>query len=275
MVNCAALPPSLIETELFGHERGAFTDAREARAGLVETADRGTLFLDEIAELDQAGQAKLLTIFEHGWIRRVRGARRIEVDVRIICATNRNLDEFTRAGAFRADLYYRCCGFPIRLAPLRQEPSRIPGIVDRLLRLIGCRMEATDGPRVKGVDPQALAVLTAHPWPGNTRQLHHALLRAVLTCKGELLGPADLPTDILGKSATASKLDSPGDPGLGRVAQRYQPPANPAEECWNIVAVLHENRGHRKRAARDLGMSRQVLWERIRYYRIEESEWAS
>jgi DNA-binding NtrC family response regulator len=270
-VNCATLPPSLIEAELFGTIRGAFTDAKESRAGLAETAAGGTLFLDEIAELPQAEQSKLLTLVEDGWIRRVGCTHRIAVDVRIICATSRNLAELIANRGFREDLYYRCCGLRIRIPPLRHRREQVPAIVRHLLPEIRERQGFYGGDPSMQIEPEALDVLCAHPWPGNIRQLAHALTLAVLNARGAPIRPEHIQEDLLLLPTTPPG----GGRGPGREAKRYVAPADPSEERRSIIAALQQTRGNKTRAAHALGMSRQVLWERIRTHRITDAEWAA
>jgi DNA-binding NtrC family response regulator len=269
-VNCATLPPTLIEAELFGTVRGAYTDARESRAGLVEAANGGTLFLDEIAEIPVAEQSKLLTLVEEGWIRRVGSTPRISVDVRIVCATSRDLGGLIASHAFREDLYFRCCGMRIRIPPLRERGEQVGTVVLHLLGEIRERQGLPAGAPEERVTAAAMEFLRAHPWPGNVRQLTHALTVAVLNAGPRPVTPRDVPEELL-------VLPGAPGPGEGRRGgsrkERYLAPADPHEERRGIVAALRQTGGNRTRAARLLGMSRQVLWERLRSHRIAQAEW--
>ncbi len=271
-VNLSTINPNLIEAELFGHERGAYTDAREARAGLVESANGSTLFLDEIADLPIDQQPKLLALFEESWIRRVGGTCQTRVDVRIICATSQDLADLIRQGRFRQDLYYRCCGLLIQLPPLRARRKQLPAIIRHILWR---QLSSTSRRDVPSVDPEVTAILSAHEWPGNIRHLGHVLSLAALNSDGMTIRPEHLPEELLlGHEAGpycsngARTEVSPGKPG-----PRYKAPEDPDEERSNILRALVRSGGNKTQAARLLGMSRQVLWERIRLYRIRDGEW--
>jgi DNA-binding NtrC family response regulator len=188
-ITCSALPEALLESELFGHERGAFTGADRQKRGLLETADGGTVFLDEIGEMVPALQAKLLRFLEEKTFRRVGGSVDIHVDVRVVAATNRKLDEEVRAGRFREDLFYRLHVFPILIPPLRQRLEDIPELTRHFLT----RIAAEEGKRMRGVDAPALALLSAFRWPGNVRQLENAIFRAVVLADGEEIGVNEFP----------------------------------------------------------------------------------
>jgi transcriptional regulator with GAF, ATPase, and Fis domain len=180
-VNCAALPSSLVESELFGHEKGAFTGATSARAGRFELADGGTLFLDEVGELAPETQAKLLRVLENGEFERVGAVRSRKVDVRLIAATNRPLEQAVRGGSFRADLYYRLSTFPITLPPLRERPEDIPLLTWELIH----RRRHELNRRVRRVPESAMQALCRYPWPGNIRELGNVIERALILSPGE------------------------------------------------------------------------------------------
>ncbi len=192
-VNCAALPEHLLESELFGHEAGAFTDARERKPGLMEQADKGVLFLDEISSMPLVMQAKLLRALEEGAIRRVGGTKMIPVDVQIIAASNRDLKKMIAAGEFREDLYFRLKVVDLNLPPLRERKEDIPALVGHFIRDAGRRM----GRPIEGITPRALDALLAYSWPGNIRELKHVIERAVLLCDDDQIDLAHLPHDIL------------------------------------------------------------------------------
>jgi Response regulator containing CheY-like receiver, AAA-type ATPase, and DNA-binding domains len=192
-VNCAALPEHLLESELFGHEAGAFTDARERKPGLMEQADKGVLFLDEISSMPLVMQAKLLRALEEGAIRRLGGTKMIPVDVQIIAASNRDLKKMIAAGEFREDLYFRLKVVDLNLPPLRERKEDIPALVGHFIREAGRRM----GRPIEGITPRALDALLAYHWPGNIRELKHVIERAVLLCDDDQIDLAHLPHDIL------------------------------------------------------------------------------
>ena len=200
-INCSALPDTLIETELFGHEKGAFTDAREARAGHIELAHSGTLFLDEIATLGLPLQSKLLRVLEDRTVTRIGGKTAKKIDFRLIAATNEELEEMVQAGRFREDLYYRINVVPILLPPLRERPEDIPILVDHFLRLY---CTANNVP-LKHIDPEVLEVLEQDEWPGNVRELENLIQRLVLMADGPTIKMRHLPQRILYNSATSQE----------------------------------------------------------------------
>ncbi|RMG90339.1 MAG: sigma-54-dependent Fis family transcriptional regulator, partial [Candidatus Dadabacteria bacterium] len=187
-VNCAAIPGSLLESELFGHEPGAFTDARRPKEGLLEAADGGTVFLDEVGDMDPGLQAKLLRFLETRRFRRVGGVREARVDVRVIAATNRDLREAIRERGFREDLYYRLNVFPIHVPPLRERPEDVLPLAQHFLEEFARRFHRP----VSAISPEAQARLRAYPWPGNVREVRNLMERLAITCRGRQLGPEDL-----------------------------------------------------------------------------------
>ena len=188
-VNCAALQENLLESELFGHEKGAFTSADKQRIGRFEQADGGTLFLDEVGELPMAAQVKLLRAIQEGEVEPVGGRKTVKVDVRIISATNRNLIDDVKSGRFREDLFYRLHVFPIAVPPLRERAEDIPDLVRHFL----ARIAAEEGKRVRAISGEALALLSRHRWPGNVRQLENAVFRAVVMAEGDSIGVDEFP----------------------------------------------------------------------------------
>lgn len=191
-INCAALPDTMIESELFGHEAGAFTGAQKKKPGLIEIADSGILFLDEISSTKQEMQAKLLRVLDEKKFRRVGGVKEISVDVQIIAASNRNLPAMIEEGTFREDLYYRLKVVDLHLPPLRERIVDLPALTGNFIRQINLRV----GGIVEGITPRALDALKAHPWPGNIRELRHVVERAILFCDEENIDLAHLPPDI-------------------------------------------------------------------------------
>jgi DNA-binding NtrC family response regulator len=256
VVNCAAIPESLFESELFGHEKGAFTGADRRRIGRFEAADGGTLFLDEVGELAPGSQAKLLRAIETSTFEPVGAARSVRVDVRILAATNRDLAAEIPRGAFRKDLYYRLNVVDVRVPPLRERPSDIPVLVSAFLAEVAARQ----GRPVPDLDPQAIAALAAHDYPGNVRELQHALERAVALARGGAIRVEHLPDDIAART-TANAADAAATPAqtivpLGEAVEQF--------EQQYIRKALEKAGGHRGRAAAILGISRKSLWERLR-----------
>jgi two-component system, NtrC family, response regulator AtoC len=255
VVDCTALPEALFESELFGHERGAFTGAATSRRGLLEIADGSTCFLDEVGELPRALQAKLLRVLQERVIRRVGGNEPIPVDVRIIAATNRDLKKLVEDGAVREDLYYRLNVAPIAVPPLRERRSDIPLLAQHFLE----KYARAAGRSTTGFARETLAVLGRHGWPGNVRELEHAVERAVALSSAPLILPDDLPADVRG----------PGE-ATGPVA----PPARlTLEELkhWYVARVLDDVGGNKARAAEQLGIDRRTLY-RILARESEETE---
>ena len=204
-VNCGAIPENLVESTLFGHEKGAFTGATEKHIGKFVEASGGTLFLDEVGELPPAAQVKLLRAIQEGEVDPVGGRKPVKVDVRIISATNRNLIADAKSGRFREDLFYRLHVFPITVPPLRERPEDIPDLVRHFL----VRFAAEEGKRIRAVAAEALALLNAHPWPGNVRQLENAVFRAVVLADGDEIGASEFPQLAL-HSANAGTGDRAG-----------------------------------------------------------------
>jgi len=251
-IHCSTLPETLLESELFGHEPGAFTDARQRKPGLVEMAAGGTVFLDEIGEISQALQVKLLQFLEERVFKRLGGTDEIQLDVRIIAATNRDLEQAVQEKAFRADLYYRLTVLPVRLPPLRERQGDLPLLVDHFISL--CNRQF--GKRVAGIGRDALARLEAHDWPGNVRELKNVVERATLLSEGERLTADDV---------------------LTLPAQQPPPPAYtlPPEgidlrhlERDLVRQALQRTGGNRTHAARLLGLSRHQL--RYRLEKLDE-----
>ncbi len=249
-VNCAALPEGLLESELFGHEKGAFTGAVRQHLGRFEQAQGGTILLDEIGEIPMATQARLLRVLESGEIVRVGGRETIHVDVRVIAATNRDLRREVKAGRFREDLYYRLNVFEIPLPPLRDRIEDVPLLADHLVRRLAERHHRD----VRGVTPAALEALMRFPWPGNVRELEHVLERAVILCPGTEITEVRLPALPVEEGEEAEGgLDAGG--ALPDAVDRY--------ERRLIVDALRQEAGVQARAARRLGISRSNLNYRI------------
>ncbi|MHA7838206.1 MAG: sigma-54 interaction domain-containing protein [bacterium] len=252
-LNCGALSPGLIESELFGHERGSFTGADRRRPGLFEYADGGTLFLDEITEMPLDLQVKLLRVLESGQVRRVGGERAIDVDVRVIAATNRDPEKAAADGRLREDLLYRLLVFPVELPPLRQRREDVVLIARHYLDLFN-RQEELD----KSLTEDALEVLQTHAWPGNVRELRNALERAFILADEEISG-SGFPIEPLRASSRAGSEE--GDIGV-----RVGMPTAEAERRL-ILATLDRLQGDKKRAAKTLGISLKTLYNRLGVYR--------
>ncbi|AHF92186.1 transcriptional regulator containing GAF, AAA-type ATPase, and DNA binding domains [Opitutaceae bacterium TAV1] len=252
-VNCAALPESIIESELFGHEKGAFTGALALRKGRFELAHTGTLFLDEIGEISMATQAKLLRVLQEGVFERVGGAQPIKVDVRVITATNRNLEEMIEQGKFRLDLYYRINVFPIYVPPLRERRSDLLELSDHFLE----KYSRQNGKRVVRISTPAIDMLMAYHWPGNVRELENIIERAVLLAQDGVIHGYHLPPTL--QTAESSGTASP---------QTLQETLD-AVEREMIVEALKSSRGVMARAARQLGITERTMGLRVKTLAIE------
>ncbi len=256
-INCSALPNNLLEDELFGHEKGAFTDARQAKKGLFEMADGGTFFLDEIGEMSQALQPKLLRILEGEPFRRVGGTREIRTDVRILAATNRNLAAMVEQGSFRKDLYYRLKVMEIHLPPVRERMADVPALVTHFVRLHSREM----GKPAEAVTEGALQMLMSYSWPGNIREIRNVMERAVILANGRPIGRADLPLELCKAAVSESFKEiaaSSADLTLSDLEREH------------IMNTLRRLDGNKSLAARRLGISRSTLNEKLKRYREEE-----
>jgi len=255
--NCSAIVETLFESEFFGHTRGAFTGAHEAKSGLFELADGGTLFLDEIGELPAAMQAKLLRVVEYGEVQRVGAGQPRRVDVRVIAATNRDLAGEAAAGRFRQDLYYRLNVVEIMLPPLRERREDIRYLVASFIKEFA---KSFDKPLV-GISPGAERLLTQAPWPGNVRELRNTLERACMLCDGRILSDRDV-LAALGRQA-ASAPASAAASGAALAETVATPPVRVALDRERIEQVLAQVGGNRSAAARMLGVSRRALYRRL------------
>jgi two-component system, NtrC family, response regulator AtoC len=257
-VNCGAIPDGLLETELFGHVRGAFTDAREDRKGLFREAQGGTLFLDEVGELPLGVQVKLLRVLQEREVRPVGGVESFSLDVRIVAATVRDLGEEVAAGRFREDLFYRLNVVPIRLTPLRERPEDIPLLVEHFLDRINGKL----GTRVQEIGPQVMKLLMEYPWPGNVRELENVVERAIVLSDSNRVTLRSLPEQILGvqKEGVEPQWNPKGDLSVKR-AQR-------AMEQSFIGQALEKTGGNRTAAAKLLEMSHRSLLYKIKEYGI-------
>ena len=260
VIDCAAIPEALQESELFGHERGAFTGAIATKKGLFEEAHGGTLFLDEVAELAPGLQAKLLRALQDGEIRRVGGTKTLHVDARVIAATNRDLAAEVREGAFREDLFYRLNVFPIFLPPLRERREDLPLLVDHFLD----RLAQESGRPPKRLSPEALRAMMAYPWPGNVRELEHALERAALLSEGETITDRHLPPEILAPKDELTVILPDSAAGFKETIAHLIRDA----EVRLIRRALAQSGGNRTEAARLLGISRRALLYKLSEYNL-------
>ncbi len=288
-VNCAALPEPLLESELFGHERGAFTGATSQRIGRFEQAHGGTLFLDEIGDMSPATQTKMLRVLQSGTFERVGGNQTLQVDVRILAATNQDLERAVAEKRFREDLFYRLNVVRVRLPPLRERPGDVPLLAGYFLQ----RLARKRGQPPKALAPEALALLERHPWPGNVRELENALEHASVMAKGDTILPADLPATVRTAArpaaavpgatpapapAAAAPTPAPGEGGespaelaarLFAWARRHpEGRVMEAVERELVVQALKEAGGNQVRAARLLGITRATLRKRIERFGI-------
>ncbi len=254
-LHCAALAESLLESELFGHERGAFTGAAARREGRFEQADGGTLFLDEIGEISPSIQVKLLRFLQEHEFERVGGNQTIKVNVRIVAATNRNLQERVKQGLFREDLYYRLNVVSIEMPSLRQRPSDIPMLASFFL----ARYAKENDKNLTGISDEALARLVGYAWPGNVRELENAIERAVVVCRGDVIRPEDLTPSIVPSQANASGM--PLVPGASM----------PELERFAILKTLEHTGGSTSRAAEILQISPRTIQYRLREYQGEKT----
>jgi DNA-binding NtrC family response regulator len=263
-VNCTALPGTLMEAELFGYERGAFTDAKESKMGLFEAADGGFLFLDEVGDIELSLQGKLLRAIEEGVIRRVGGLRDRRVDVNIVAATHRDLEEEVKAGLFRKDLYYRLAVITIDLPPLRERGEDILMLATHYLD----KFNAKYGKAIRGIDDKAVRILMEYPWPGNVRELSHVIERAVLWSQGERLLEEQLALATSPQALTSTSQPPPIAPVQGTL-----PPEGIALAEWErslIEQALKECAGNQTKTAKRLGISRDTLRYRLKKYGLSQ-----
>ena len=253
-VNCAAIPEELIESELFGHERGAFTGAIARRRGKFDLADQGTLFLDEIGDMTLKTQAKVLRALEEQAFERVDGKETLRVDVRVLAASNQDLKELIALGRFREDLYYRLNVIPIEVPPLRRRKEDIPALVGHFIALFS----AENGKRPKTISVEALAYFLSYDWPGNVRELRNMVERLVIMAPRDVIGPEDLPPPLRPKEGPAEDVQR----------ERTLKDAREAFERAYIVAELRAHDGNVTRTADTLGIERSHLYRKLKAYGI-------
>jgi len=257
-VNCGAIPETLLESELFGHKKGAFTDATADRRGLFEEADGGTLFLDEVGELPLALQVKLLRVLQDETIRRLGDARDVKVDVRIVAATHRDLGAEVKAGRFREDLYYRLNVLPIVVPPLRDRRDDIPVLMDHFV----ARNNARLGTRIRGVEPEARRLLLEYAWPGNVRELENSIERAMVLAESEMITAHELPERIREARDPIKMQLASGELSIKKTTRLI-------EEVL-IRRALQKTRGNRTRAAQVLEISHRALLYKIKEFGLTD-----
>ena len=258
-VNCSAVPTTLVESSFFGHERGAFTDARDSHAGWFEQAHGGTLFLDEVGDLPFEAQAKLLRVLQDSEVTRIGGRKPMRVDVRVLAATNKNLEEAVARGHFREDLFWRLNVLALRLPALRERTEDLPLLIDGLIGRLGSEL----GLDVDSISGDARRLLLAHDWPGNVRELENTLRGAMILCESRVLQTSDLPPRIRGESRVSDHLRQPMmtlSEAVNRGIERI--------ERSLIHAALAEHRGNRTATAETLGVNRKTLFNKMREYGI-------
>jgi transcriptional regulator with PAS, ATPase and Fis domain len=255
-LNCAAVPGALLESELFGYVRGAFTDAKKDRRGLFQEASGGTLFLDEIGEVAVNLQAKLLRAIEEKEVRPLGANKNEKVDARLISATNRDLEQRVREGSFRQDLYYRLNVIRIELPPLRERTEDIPALVEHFIQKFADQARRS----VAGIDNDALMALMSHRWPGNVRELEHTIERAVLMGKNATIGVDDLPQAMF----IASHNDPPLERAVAKGYTLYE------LEREYIQRVMETTKGNKTEAARILGVDRTTLYRKLEEYKVTD-----
>jgi transcriptional regulator with PAS, ATPase and Fis domain len=249
VVDCASLHENLLQSELFGHEKGAYTDAIRLKHGLFEVADRGTIFLDEIGEVTPPLQAKLLRVIETGIFRRLGGTADIHVNVRVIAATNRALETMIKEGEFREDLYYRLNVFSLVVPPLRERPEDIPLLTEHFIRNSSIVPKRQVRP-----SPAAMEVFQRYHWPGNVRELENVIERALILCDGGVIEPEHLPLGVRLDTSFRESSEDQRLTTLEEVERRY------------IKRVLEECKGHRQKAASILGISERNLYRKLKEF---------
>ena len=260
-VHCAALSEQLLESELFGHEKGAFTGASARRKGRFELADGGTLFLDEVSEIDPSVQVKLLRVLEERQFERVGGDDTVEVDIRLLAATNRNLKAYVEEGKFREDLYFRLDVIEIDIPPLRERLEDIPLFCNQFIG----EFSQKNGKAIEGITPDALAMLSSYRWPGNVRELRNTIEKMVVLSRGERLTARDVPSSL------RSQVEGPGSSVARRSSLMSAPDSLADAERIMIVRALEKNGNNRTQAAEELGISRRTLHRKLRQYREDDA----
>lgn len=265
-INCAAIPRDLLESELFGHEKGAFTGAEKRKVGKFELAHRGTVFLDEISEMDPSLQAKLLRVLQEGEVDRVGSVVPVKVDVRVVAATNADIEDAVSKGTFREDLYYRLNVFPVRIPPLRERKNDIPLLVDYFLDKLARSMNSP----VRAVSTEAMDLLKSSYWKGNVRELQNTVERAIILCVGDTIRPEDISLSTI-RPVTSSMDDNRGPEGLNTEIslEATAKQAQRSAETIRIRQAMKETGGNKTKAAALLQVSYKTLLTKIKDYEIQ------
>jgi two-component system nitrogen regulation response regulator NtrX len=261
-VNCAAIPEELIESELFGHEKGSFTGATEKQVGKFEQADRGTIFLDEVGDMSPKTQAKVLRVLQEGEVERLGSARTIKVDVRVIAATNKNLEEESERGSFREDLYFRLAVIPIHVPPLRDRPGDIPQLVRHYIEFFS----RENNTRPKRITPAALDALQRHRWKGNIRELRNTVERLIIMTSGDTIDGADLPGALRPQPAAGAKAAPEGDAARAATLREFK---DSSERAY-LVLKLRENGWNISKTAEVIDTPRSNLYKKLEQYQISQ-----
>ena len=267
-VNCAAIPEELIESELFGHEKGSFTGATERQVGKFEQADRGTIFLDEVGDMSLKTQAKVLRVLQEGEVERLGSAKTVNVDVRVIAATNKNLEDEIEKGQFREDLYFRLAVIPIHVPPLRERPDDIPLLIKHFLG----QLSRENNRRAKQMTPGALDVLKRYRWRGNIRELRNTIERLIIMSEGDAIDVPDLPDSIRsdkGASRPPGSGASAATAGAGADAATLREFKESAERAW-LIDKLRENAWNISKTAEIIGTPRSNLYKKLEQYAIRQ-----
>jgi two-component system nitrogen regulation response regulator NtrX len=261
-VNCAAIPGELIESELFGHEKGSFTGATEKQIGKFEQADRGTIFLDEVGDMSAKTQAKVLRVLQEGEVERLGSARTIKVDVRVIAATNKNLEEEIEKGAFREDLYFRLAVIPIHVPPLRERPEDIPLLVRHYMDAFS----RENNMRPKRITQAALEALQRYRWKGNIRELRNTVERMIIMTSGDTIDLPDLPEVVRSPGLASTKLPSESESAKAGTLREFK---ENAERAF-LVGKLRENGWNISKTAEVIGTPRSNLYKKLEQYQIAQ-----
>jgi two-component system response regulator AtoC len=262
VVNCGAIPKDLIESEFFGHTKGAFTDAKSEKTGKFELAQKGTIFLDEVGELSQEAQVKLLRALGEREIVKVGGTETIPIDVRVIAATNKNLEQNTEMGIFREDLYWRLAVLSIHLPPLKDRKEDIPLLCDHFIDKFNREM----GKKIEGVTPKTLELLINYSWPGNIREMESVIYEAIVLSESRIIEEDNLPMRIRGKASIKEVVPSPEDKPMSDMVHSL----TEQMEIELIEKALKESGGNRTKAAEKLGISRKTLFNKMVQYSIKK-----
>ena len=267
-VNCAAIPEDLIESELFGHEKGSFTGATERQVGKFEQADRGTIFLDEVGDMSLKTQAKVLRVLQEGEVERLGSAKTVNVEVRVIAATNKNLEAEIEKGNFREDLYFRLAVIPVYVPPLRERAEDIPLLVKHFLNQLG----RENNRRPKQMTPPAMDMMKRYRWRGNIRELRNTIERMIIMTEGEVIDVADLP-DVVKADRSTPRPAAPGTPapssGGTSDAGTLREFKESAERAW-LVEKLRENSWNISKTAEVIGTPRSNLYKKLEQYAIRQ-----